>query len=87
MENKLSSWYINRSLKYQIKQKSIGGESYRCIFMDLTMPIMDGYEAAKIINKQVNFVSIFFQIKMGEIPETLLIALSGHSDDKEKEKC
>ncbi len=52
----------------------IENEAYDLVLMDLQMPVMDGYEAAKIIR----------QSNQSEIS---IIALSAHANKSEKEKC
>ncbi len=49
-------------------------EKYDLVLMDLQMPVMDGYEAAKLIREE----------KGSSIP---IIALSAHANRSEKEKC
>jgi CheY-like chemotaxis protein len=52
----------------------LSNDQYDLILMDLQMPIMDGYEAAKLIREEKDTL----------IP---IIALSAHANRKEKEKC
>ena len=52
----------------------IENEEYDLVLMDLQMPVMDGYEAAKAIRKGSHF----------SIP---IIALSAHANKSEKDKC
>ena len=54
--------------------QQLSNEAYDLVLMDLQMPIMDGYEAAKLIREE----------KDGVIP---IIALSAHANRTEKEKC
>jgi CheY-like chemotaxis protein len=48
--------------------------NYDLVIMDLQMPEMGGYEAAKVIREQVQ----------SDIP---IIALTAHESDDEKQKC
>ena len=52
----------------------LSNDHYDLVLMDLQMPIMDGYEAAKLIRED----------KGASIP---IIALSAHANRTEKEKC
>ncbi|CAD8151609.1 unnamed protein product [Paramecium octaurelia] len=62
----------------KIKLRMMNELRYQYIFMDLTMPIMNGYEATE-------------QIRLLEsnnlLPKSYIIALTGYDDLKEKEKC
>ncbi|CAK73051.1 unnamed protein product (macronuclear) [Paramecium tetraurelia] len=62
----------------KIKLRMMNEQRYQYIFMDLTMPIMNGYEATE-------------QIRLLEsnnlLPKSYIIALTGYDDLKEKEKC
>ncbi|CAD8185077.1 unnamed protein product [Paramecium pentaurelia] len=62
----------------KIKLGMMNDQRYQYIFMDLTMPIMNGYEATE-------------QIRLLEtnnlLPKSYIIALTGYDDLKEKEKC
>ena len=42
--------------------------AYRCIFMDITMPVMNGYEATSLIRQQE---------REAELPACVIIALTG----------
>jgi len=67
-------------------QESIGvaieaassGKPFCIIFMDLQMPIMDGYEAT---------ISLRKLMKEKKIPEAPIIALSANDRDEDKERC
>ena len=48
------------------------GYTYGIIFMDCSMPILDGYKASKEIKK-------FYREKNADIPK--IIALTGHTED------
>lgn len=45
-----------------------GAGRYKCIFMDITMPVMDGFEATRLIRQQE---------REAEIPACYVIALTG----------
>ena len=49
------------------------GYSYRIIFMDLSMPIIDGYEA---------FDRIITFIRKNNLFQPFIIALTGHSEEQ-----
>ncbi|CAD8052968.1 unnamed protein product [Paramecium sonneborni] len=62
----------------KIRNSRKEGKKYEYIFMDLTMPILNGYEAAEQIRimEKDNFIE-----------KSFIIALTGYDDLKEKEKC
>ncbi|CAD8162046.1 unnamed protein product [Paramecium pentaurelia] len=62
----------------KIKMGMINDKRYQYIFMDLTMPIMNGYEATEQIRLLEN---------NNLVPKSYIIALTGYDDLKEKEKC
>ncbi|CAD8081014.1 unnamed protein product [Paramecium sonneborni] len=62
----------------KIKMGLMNHRRYQYIFMDLTMPIMNGYEATEQIRILEN---------NNLVPKSYIIALSGYDDLKEKEKC
>ena len=53
-------------------------EYYCAILMDLQMPVMDGYQATKILKKMMD---------KGEIVEMSIIALSANDSPNDKERC
>jgi len=53
-------------------------EQYCAVFMDLQMPVMDGYEATKILKKMM---------ENGEISEIPIIALSANDSPSDKMRC
>jgi len=53
-------------------------DSYAAILMDISMPVMDGYEAAELIHA--------FQLKHNT-PLVPIIALTGHALKHDREKC
>ncbi|CAK89620.1 unnamed protein product (macronuclear) [Paramecium tetraurelia] len=62
-------------LKLQEHQKSL---NIKYVFMDLQMPILNGWQAAEKIRKMIN---------NKEIASIKLIALSGFDDESQQEKC
>jgi len=58
----------------QIKEKHF----FKIIFLDCIMPIMDGYETARILKEKMN---------NNEIPKVPIIALTAHSSKNEEKKC
>lgn len=50
------------------------GKDYKLIFMDVSMPIMDGYEAT-------------YLIKQMDKPAPFIAGLTGHTTDSYKNKC
>ena len=52
--------------------------TYRVIFMDCNMPIMDGFEATRVLKKR---------IKNNEIPDMKIIACTALHEGKYKKKC
>ncbi|CAD8201142.1 unnamed protein product [Paramecium octaurelia] len=63
---------INKLCQYQ---KSL---NIKYVFMDLQMPILNGWQAAETIRKMIN---------NNEIDNIKLIALSGFDDESQQEKC
>ncbi len=53
-------------------------ESYATVLMDISMPVMDGYEASELIHA--------YQEKAGQ-PLVPIIALTGHALKHDREKC
>jgi len=53
----------------------VAHESFDCVFMDIEMPILNGFEATSAIRRH------------DELHDLPIIALTGHSSDEEKEKC
>ncbi|CAD8066350.1 unnamed protein product [Paramecium primaurelia] len=62
-------------IKLQEQQKSL---NIKYVFMDLQMPILNGWQAAEKIRKMIN---------NKEIDNIKLIALSGFDDESQQEKC
>ncbi len=61
----------------KISLEMLQNKEYDLILMDIQMPIMDGYEATKIIRHE-------FQLPKNQIP---IIAITAHAMIEEKEKC
>jgi len=59
-------------------QEASSGATYKVIFMDCQMPLMNGYEATEVL------VSMF---KEGELKEIPIIGCSGYQDPEHIEKC
>jgi len=55
-----------------------GGTHYEIIFMDINMPIMDGFEASRLISQH---------FKESGKKGTPIIALTGYSNDSIVKKC
>jgi len=70
---------LNGELAIQkVKEFAEEQEYFRFVLMDLQMPILDGYQAAKILREMV---------QKEEIPELPVIALSANDRDEDKKKC
>jgi len=70
---------LNGELAIQkVKEFAEAGEYFKFILMDLQMPILDGYQAAKILRGMM---------RKEEIPEVAIIALSANDRDEDKKKC
>jgi len=70
---------LNGELAIQkVKEFAEAGEYFKFILMDLQMPILDGYQAAKILRGMM---------QKEEIPELPIIALSANDRDEDKKKC
>ncbi|MDF5708596.1 MAG: PAS domain-containing protein [Nostoc sp. S4] len=54
------------------------------ILMDMRMPIMDGYEATKIIKATENTIISNLKSKI-QIPKTIIIALTAHAFEEQRE--
>ena len=52
--------------------------NYKCILMDLNMPVMDGFEATRIINEK---------IKAGEFAPIDIIGVTANSQNEVIQKC
>jgi signal transduction histidine kinase/CheY-like chemotaxis protein len=72
----LQQWNLDYDLAESGKQalELINKNKYDLVLMDIQMPVMDGYEAAKRIRKEINSV----------IP---IIAMTAHVLPTEREKC
>ncbi|CAK85140.1 unnamed protein product (macronuclear) [Paramecium tetraurelia] len=69
--------YNGEQALQKIRMNIQNDRKYQFIFMDLTMPIMNGYEATEQIRI----------MKDNLIEKSFIIALTGYDDLKEKEKC
>ena len=67
---------LNGKIAVDMLQNSEG--SYSAVLMDLQMPVMDGYEATKIIKKMM---------ENREILEMPIIALSANDSPNDKRRC
>ncbi len=53
-------------------------QRYDCILMDCQMPVMDGYEATRLIRQKE---------KENELPHTPILAVTGNADDSNRRAC
>ena len=63
------------------KEKKCGlfcSTSYRTIFMDCSMPIMDGFEASKVLKSKM---------QRKEIPDTPIVACTAFVQEREKQRA
>ncbi len=77
------NYYVESALNGQeaiekIKALSKKSQSYKAILMDCQMPVMDGFEATKVIKEMFT---------KGEIQFEYIIALTANSSDADKRKC
>ena len=61
-----------------VKSDNNGANSFKVIFMDCEMPIMDGFEATKILRERMD---------KDEISKIPIVALTSHGQDDEIKKC
>ena len=81
--NNFNAFFIDEAFNGEqavnkVKERASEKKYYDYIFMDLTMPIMDGYMATQQLK---------YMVQIGNIPNLQIIALTGYDDQKEKEKC
>ena len=60
-----------------IRQRAREGKPYHIVLMDVQMPLLDGYEATKLLRKD----------PLAEIRGTLVIAVTASAVEGDKEKC
>ncbi|MCK4664273.1 MAG: response regulator [Bacteroidales bacterium] len=68
---------INVAQNGKIALEKIKANNYDLVIMDVQMPVMDGYEATKIIRNE-------FPDNLNKIP---ILGMSAHAMKEEKEKC
>ena len=61
-----------------ITENEHGKEPIKLVFMDLQMPVMDGYEATKALKKLM---------KEEKIPSIPIVALTANDSPSDKKKC
>jgi CheY-like chemotaxis protein len=60
-----------------LRQKASEGKPYHVILMDVMMPVLDGYEATKMIRKDSN----------DDVRKVLVIAMTASAIQGDREKC
>lgn len=76
-DSQFSPTFANNGLKAVEKLKQ-NPAAFAAVLMDISMPVMDGYEAAELIHDHL--------IKQG-LPLIPIIALTGHALKHDREKC
>ncbi|KAG6002085.1 hypothetical protein E4U21_003465 [Claviceps maximensis] len=60
-----------------LRQKALDGEPYHIVLMDVQMPVLDGYEATKLIRKDA----------IEAVRQVLVIAMTASAIQGDREKC
>lgn len=60
-----------------LRQKALEGQPYHIILMDVQMPVMDGYDATKLLRKD----------SIEAVRKTLVIAMTASAIQGDREKC
>lgn len=60
-----------------LRQKALEGQPYHIILMDVQMPVMDGYDATKLLRKD----------PIESVRKTLVIAMTASAIQGDREKC
>lgn len=64
--------------KRKKESTSVCPKTYKIIFMDLNMPLVDGYEATKRIKEKVS---------LGEIEDMIIVACTAYQEYEHKQRC
>lgn len=64
-------------MKKRMNDNKNGRKTYTLIFMDIQMPVMNGYEACKQIRQLESQIN----------EKACIVGLTAHSTDKFKDKC
>ncbi|KAG0645354.1 Hybrid signal transduction histidine kinase K [Hyphodiscus hymeniophilus] len=70
--------YDNGQLAVEgIRRKALGGDPYHIVLMDVQMPVLDGYEATKLLRKD----------SIEAVRSILIIAMTASAIQGDREKC